>query len=1159
MIGSGGRWHAVRWVYRIAGAVACVVCSSVALSAQNTVSARPYDSDERRAMEMLLTRKVTVDLRGVPRKQALAAIAASAQVPIQFRAPLLDKYPGLVTIQVKNATLDVALEIALAGTRLHVEPDGAERLFIVESEGSDARDSTKTGTVIGVVVDSSTDHALSGVLIQVQGTQRRILTDKVGRFTLREVPAGAHVIAVRLFGYRPITKSVEVTEDVNQTIRVRLTPVATVLSGTVTTATGIQRRLEVGNNIYSVHVDSILANAPVQTVTDLLETRVPALTVVHTTGQPGDPARLRLRGIQGISGSNAPIVVVDGVRVYSPDGNVSGKMGDRTVSPISGNQGELAAQYGRPSPLDQIDPNSIETIDVLPGPSASALYGSDAANGAIVITSKRGRAGTTHWSVAITQGTSTIPGKYTDNTYTYAHTLNGDSGLGFCAPGDFTCVVDSVKYFQALNEPRLSPLGRGWSSGGTASISGGSSSLLYSFTGSGTRDDGLLRLPPFLVDRYTQLAGQTPPRWMRHPDRYQIGGLTSVLTAQLSPGSSTTGPTTLTLSNTMSTSEQRRSSLGLGQLGQIVGVFIDTTEQCSTSSHCYPVTGVVRVTSATQTKTTGLTFNWPVRSWLPLNVTAGINTNDNDDQQWSPANLPAEFTVTNTSGVLQTKGQFIAARGRATDQTLNAGTIIPLNFIRQSRLEFATGINFHRNSVSEIEETFCSAGVCPASDLPFSLLATGKLGDASATHGWYVEPRIALPGGQYITPGFRLDGGGASGQRAGLTGFPKLSTSWVLRNMDEAGGGPSGVRAAWLSLLRVRGAFGYAGVQPTLEQRERLFTLGTTTLDGGTTSASTISVSTLGNTRLQPERSIELETGFDADAFEHRVSITATTYYKRRIDAILDVPVAASAGGGTQSLNIGKIRNTGVELTGHLLMLDSRQLQWGIDVNGSKAQSRVLSLAPGVQQLLFDGDQRVIPGYPLFGVWARPIAVINDANQDGHVQTGEIRLADSVRYIGGPDPDYRVAMSTNIGLFNHRVTFAATFDYQDGMTQLYGVGQGIRNAAAKPGASLFSQALYNLTLYATPDRTTTNYYQYQTVNTLRLNSMSLNYILPVRVARVFHGSTMSVALQGSNVYLRTNYRGKDPNVNALTTGNAVQDLGQLPQPRTWQVRVSLSQ
>ena len=106
--------------------------------------------------------------------------------------------------------------------------------------------------------------------------------------------------------------------------------------------------------------------------------------------------------------------------------------------------------FAAPSPLDQIDPSSIETIEVFKGPSASALYGSDAAAGVIVITTKHGRAGPTHWDLTLGQGLNYVPGTYPLNYYKFGH---GFADGPICIWSDPTCLTDSLVAFQALMKP----------------------------------------------------------------------------------------------------------------------------------------------------------------------------------------------------------------------------------------------------------------------------------------------------------------------------------------------------------------------------------------------------------------------------------------------------------------------------------------------------------------------------------------------------------------------------------------------------------------------------------------------------------------------------------------------------------------------------------
>ena len=327
-----------------------------------------------------------------------------------------------------------------------------------------------------------------------------------------------------------------VVDSQRTTVRIVMTPVPTVLSGVVTTATGLQRKVEVGNDITSLNVDSIMQVAPVSSVTDLLETRVPGLTVLHSSGDPGNPSRLRLRGIGSISGNNDPIVIVDGVRVYSSqsdsrNNNLAPSKASTEQICDGGNEAELQGitAFAAPSPIDQIDPNSIETIEVFKGPSASALYGSDAANGVIVITTKHGRAGPTHWSLTLGQGVNWIPGSWPTNYFRFGANVSGAGPL--CNWYDPTCAgIDSVRTYQALNDPENTVLSHGSNQTASLTISGGVPALQYSVSGSGTTDMGNLKLPLSTQRLYESVYGPIPG-WMVRPDNYTTWGVNGTVTA----------------------------------------------------------------------------------------------------------------------------------------------------------------------------------------------------------------------------------------------------------------------------------------------------------------------------------------------------------------------------------------------------------------------------------------------------------------------------------------------------------------------------------------------------------------------------------------------------------------------------------------------------
>jgi hypothetical protein len=244
-------------------------------------------------------------------------------------------------------------------------------------------------------------------------------------------------------------------------------------------------------------------------------------------------------------------------------------------------------------------------------------------------------------------------------------------------------------------------------------------------------------------------------------------------------------------------------------------------------------------------------------------------------------------------------------------------------------------------------------------------------------------------------------------------------------------------------------------------------------------------------------------------------------------------------------------------------VFDTRSLGWNVAMNLSKHTNEVKKLAPGIESI--DGHRsgaiaiggggwsRIVPGYPLNGIWAEPIVGFVDADNNGFIDPSEIRVGDSAVYLGAPFPNYELSLSTTLSLFNGRVNIATSAFYQNGLTQQNLAMADIKSFLTKPGLGLSEQAA--LVAF---DAQRTEYGVVQTVSTFRWNALSLTYQIPQEVTRrLIRASSGSISLQGSNLALQTNYRGKDPNVSAYSSGNGVVDRGQLPMPRVWQLRMTL--
>jgi hypothetical protein len=272
-------------------------------------SQRPVPVDA--ASVPALRRRVSLNLQNVSRADALEAISRASGLRFVY-ADGAALGTDRVRLKVDSITVAAALTEVLLDAGVDVLLARSGDAVLVKQT---AVRIPASGSVVGSVTDSQTARGVAAAEVFLDGTSWRTTTDSVGRYHLVAVDTGTYRLKVRRLGYAKQSRTVTVREGQTDTVNVTLMSVVTRLDELVTTATGRRRRLELGNDITTLNADSIVRTQPITSVTDLLEGRVPGLVVQRTSGAPGDPARLRLRGAGSPLRSNDPIVVVDGVRV----------------------------------------------------------------------------------------------------------------------------------------------------------------------------------------------------------------------------------------------------------------------------------------------------------------------------------------------------------------------------------------------------------------------------------------------------------------------------------------------------------------------------------------------------------------------------------------------------------------------------------------------------------------------------------------------------------------------------------------------------------------------------------------------------------------------------------------------------------------------------
>jgi outer membrane receptor protein involved in Fe transport len=710
--------------------------------------------------------------------------------------------------------------------------------------------------------------------------------------------------------------------------------------------------------------------------------------------------------------------------------------------------------------------------------------------------------------------------------------------IGWCSQ------IDSVVRFQALDHDRLSAFGTGNTTEGSATVSGGNQNLLYSLTGSARGTLGYLKMPDLYRDAYTSLYNKAPDDWMKRPNMYRTWAGTGTITSIPRQG------LRLSLTSSLSKDAQRQGS-AQDQLSVLATSYIDTVNLGPESLEGY----TTRVTSNGVTFTNGVTADWSATERIAVNARAGISTTERDDESYRPFGIIA-------LGGLDTVGKFRMGHGSAESHTAAVNVIYsPLSMIKTT-----AGLEFHRETTHDFLAVADS--LAPGITRPLAFNSANQRSNSLTTAGWFVEPRLNLHSRFFASPGFRFDGGNAAGAHGGVNGglfslFPRLDFSWIA--VDREGEAPLG---GILSLFRPRVAFGVAGVQPDPTWKLRLSALPTL---NNALQSSGLFLTSLGNVDLRPERSREFEGGFDMQLWGNRLALRTSYYNKLRIDAITSISVAPSIYGGSAALpfyvNVGRIRNTGIELSADATIIETSAISWQLSAQYSSDNNRLVKFTGDPNLFGWSsttGDIRFVQGYPVNGRWVRPIVGYNTPAPGQALSIGDVALGDSAVYVGQESPKFQLPVSTALTLWHGKVRVNAVFDFQDGMTQL---NQGGTLALAKfalsptaaPGqqaAALAAACYYASTTAPGCDQIATAYGLIQTVSVLRFNSLSVGYQVPRAITQRLRVPQTSIALQGSNLGLWTNYRGKDPNVTAVTSGESVIDTGILPLPRTWRLSVN---
>ena len=962
--------------------------------------------------------------------------------------------------------------------------------------GSGAVANAQQATIAGRVTDRATNRPIDQVQVMVVGTTLGALTNAEGGYTIRGVPAGTHAVRALRVGYSEQRRTVTVggAEQASADFAMESVPVS--LAPVVTTATGEQRRVEIGNAVTSLNVAEVAQTAPVGNVSDVLNARAPGV-VVATGPQTGVGSRVRIRGQSSLALSNDPIYVIDGVRMTG-----------------NNNSSSFGTGGSNPSRVNDLNPEEIESIEVVKGPSAATLYGTDAANGVVVITTKKGRAGAARWTVYAEGGVLSDM----NNDYPTAYSLAGHSPNGTAyrdcvltqtarpATGNANCIADSVRSLNVFDIDSLSLLGTGNRHQFGSQVGGGTENVRYFFSAEREQEVGVLELPAFERNRFKE-NNLTIHEWTDRPNQLEKNSFRANINTAVNPKLDINVSTGFVNLNQRFSLE---SNLTAGIGSQVYGgrgYLADTLV----------VPGLGTKLNGYRLWTPGYTWqekrsqrinrfigassaNWRPTSWLQGTANVGLDFADRVEDDFLRRGEGPPVNATYRNGF---KTNWRTDIRNASVDLAAAATFQPLAWLNSKTTVGTQYVNYR------LDRSTASGANLPPGTQTAGAGAEPTAAEATTiqkTLGMFVEEQLGFRDRLFVTGALRTDQNSAFGTDFQNVIYPKASVSWIVS--DEAFFPQMG----WLNQLRFRAAYGSSGVQPGANDALRSFQSNTINIQGTDRPAATYAE--IGNTELKPEKTTEFETGFETRLFGNRTTVDFTYYRKRTKDALIDAIVPPSAGAANDvRRNLGATKNEGVELLLTSKLLDRSWLGLDVTVNAARNTNEVVSLG-GTPAQAIGNFRRVEEGYPLFSFWSQKITGWEDKNGDGilvynnNADLNEVFVDPATTFVGYAQPTTTVAMIPAAELFQRRLRLTAMFDFRGGH-YIWNDTERIRCGSranclgtSNLDAPLFEQARA-VALRDHPSHTLAGYFEKG--DHVMLREITATYSVPERVVRLLRG------------------------------------------------------
>jgi len=997
-----------------------------------------------------------------------------------------------------------------------------------------------TGRIEGDVLERGSRQPVAAASVVIQGTILGTQTNERGHYVLVNVPVGSRELRVRHIGFTTAAKTVLVTAGRTETANFTISEAAVSLEEIVVTGTAATTRAkEVPTSTDIVNMQQ-LRSAPVQDAQQVISGRIPSVTVEANSGQPGAGGQVKIRGTNTVSQSIAPLLYIDGVRVQNEE--TRNNWGARSAS----------------NPLQDINPDDIERIEVVKGAAATTLYGTEASGGVIQVFTKHGISGAPQWDAKLTGGANVNSqwGSRDDPTQLFTKCGEVSSLYGIITSGS---KVGQRQYFR---DPTC-PSDGNWTDPGAiqqydGAVRGGNQRVTY-----------------FVSGNFGDVKGILPNQWSKDGGFRGNFAFFPLEKLQL----------------TVNSSYMRRDTRWAGDGNNSEGFLLNVGRgwrgyfQGGKGDQCAPVTGdTVCVTHANlfdQNLTTrsdhylsGVTLNYTPTERLSNRIAVGWDYTTFNNV----TNLPFAFqdfaegyywdeNTNYTKLSLDYAGSYQNALWRvpSLNSTLSWGGQLFRDHRRWTEIDV-------QNFAGPGDPTLTTGSeLTYRNDLPYSI----------TNAGFFLQEQLAWRDRLFLTGGMRFDGNSAFGENLGLQRYPKIGVSYVLSEHEFW-------PKQWLETFKIRGAIGESGRAPGAFDKLRTWSPVT-----GDENKPGFTPNNVGNPDLGPEHTREAEVGFDASAIGGLIGAEVTYFNARTFDALVPVLRPPSLGfSNAQLQNVGELRNTGAELQLNLALLRRNAIDWRVRANGSRMWSKALDLGPLTQ--VYTGLGSYIRCTPDPTAAADATACDRSKGEMFPQYYGKtVTNPDAVgvdpivaedQPLGNVNPDRLWGLGTTVTLFKnlsvdafveHQGGFAVQnytayqnarrgvwepcYDVQERMVQSWGPDKKANTADDVPSAWGNATALqrlqcafsgYDIGYWTEPGDFT------------KLRYVSLTYDIPQRLVHI--GQRASITFSARNLYTWTKYSGADPEVADIADQANLADFNgrfgrrdyyQIPQSRMFTVSI----